>query len=1290
MKKWLLGLLLMLVAGWPAEAQLPVAQQCIASAQAGGTPDAITIPALPCALTTNLLILNTLAANATTTPTLQPLGLAALTIVRADGMPMVPGDIAGANYRALLTTSGTNWILLNPASVGAQNIAYTGFAGATATTVKRKLQAMIDPVECGAANDGVTDDSEALNACITQANLSGRTLLLTGSYAVSAQVPLFAGSGGILNVLAAATIIGTNPSGASSVIQFGGNARVTGEIKVRCQGNPNYLAGAWMRPVGGAAVQSTTIDPIDFDTCLMGWRVGDVAYPGAIVSESSIRGGLSYNTPVAAQFEGYNTYIAAVAPQWVATATGWFADTGTASYTIAASGAKTITIGTGHTNIVVGMVIEVRSQAAGSVQQYQRGVVTGYNSGTGLLSFTATSGVGVGVALTNWIVRPEMAGLISYGANVTVNGGELVSAAERGRLISNRPVANGGSSIYGTIALSNVTLEEPSILFDTINPSGATINTWPVGKLTINGGGGYVSQDDGPFINTSADFYGNISASGTNFFAAGVRTTLSVSAGSTNTQVEVPYQLGPYFLSGPAGISGGTLINPILGQLQQDLLVGLGASNVIGLNRAVVVNAHSGGTSGLFLTSSDTNFGGYVASDAATFMEVISGGNFPLLLGTNNAANCSLAVSGRLSCPSIALTTPLPVSSGGTGSATASGTTLDNITGFSSTGFINRTGAGAYSFFGSNVASGVPLINGSITSGDCLKWSASGIQDAGAGCGTITALTGDVTASGNGSVAATLATVNANTGSWGTATQGAQITVNGKGLVTAAANVTITPAATSITAGALPGAVTVNNSNWSGTPLAASNVATGTSGANIPLLNGNNTASGTWIYTGTGPQVTLGANGGNIGVLNVNGSTSGSALITVQATAGTPTLTLGTSSGTPAVTASSPLAITTATGNITCATCVTSSGGGAITGVSPIAVSAAGAVSISGAAGQVPNGVTGAFTATPTLGASGTLGSVTLGNATSGTATVQPVAGALGTVTASLPANTGTIAETNLNNGFTAAQTITSAGANALAVGASGVTNPALNVDASTASSATGLNVKSAAAGGGLALSVKSSGTNENATLDAKGSGTLTLNGTATGAVATNNDLLVGASASNSVGLARAVSVHGGAGTSGLIVQNNSGVQGYIAGNGYFGVTSGGAIPVYIGVNNGVNWQVTTGGHLTDFGTTHYVQAGLYFLTTAAVPTLSACGTGSAVDAGSSASGGKVTFGTAATACTVTFATAYPNNAYCTVALTAAPALLTSVPYVSSMAKTGFTISDGTASAGYLYTCSGN
>jgi hypothetical protein len=63
----------------------------------------------------------------------------------------------------------------------------------------------------------------------------------------------------------------------------------------------------------------------------------------------------------------------------------------------------------------------------------------------------------------------------------------------------------------------------------------------------------------------------------------------------------------------------------------------------------------------------------------------------------------------------------------------------------------------------------------------------------------ITALTGDVTATGPGSAAATLATVNANTGSCGDATHVCQVTLNAKGLATSATAVPITSSSGTVT-----------------------------------------------------------------------------------------------------------------------------------------------------------------------------------------------------------------------------------------------------------------------------------------------------------------------------------------------------------------------------------------------------------------------------------------------------------------------------------------------------------
>lgn len=151
---------------------------------------------------------------------------------------------------------------------------------------------------------------------------------------------------------------------------------------------------------------------------------------------------------------------------------------------------------------------------------------------------------------------------------------------------------------------------------------------------------------------------------------------------------------------------------------------------------------------------------------------------------------------------------------------------------------------------------------------------------------------------------------------------------------------------------------------------------------NIAYYSAPLTVSGNTNANISNGSLTLGLANTTIGKLILEGNTSGAVTLTPQSIAGTPTITYGTSSGTPAVTSSAPLSIDTTTGNI----------------------------SINGAVGQVLAGATPAFTATPVLGASGTLGSLGFGNAASGIVTLQPVAGALGTVTVNIPSAAGTMA----------------------------------------------------------------------------------------------------------------------------------------------------------------------------------------------------------------------------------------------------------------------------------------
>lgn len=109
------------------------------------------------------------------------------------------------------------------------------------------------------------------------------------------------------------------------------------------------------------------------------------------------------------------------------------------------------------------------------------------------------------------------------------------------------------------------------------------------------------------------------------------------------------------------------------------------------------------------------------------------------------------------------------------------------------------------------------------------------------------ALTGDITTAG-GALATTLATVNANVGTFGSATQSVQFTVNGKGLITAAANVTVTPAVGSITG--------------LGTGIAtALAVNTGSAGAPVLFNGAGGTPSSLTLTSATGLPLSTGVTG---------------------------------------------------------------------------------------------------------------------------------------------------------------------------------------------------------------------------------------------------------------------------------------------------------------------------------------------------------------------------------------------------------------------------------------------
>jgi len=135
------------------------------------------------------------------------------------------------------------------------------------------------------------------------------------------------------------------------------------------------------------------------------------------------------------------------------------------------------------------------------------------------------------------------------------------------------------------------------------------------------------------------------------------------------------------------------------------------------------------------------------------------------------------------------------------------------------------------------------------------------------------------------------------------------------------------------------------------------------------------------------------------------------------------------------------------------------------------------------------------FNSGSTFGGAITYGGVTLSNSVTGTGSMVLSAGPTftGTVNASVGVFSSTLSS--------AAHTITSASATALAVGLNGVTNPAFVVNDSTALQAAGLSVTGAVTGGTVAVTAIDSGSNTNLTINAKGTGTIGIGSVSTGGV---------------------------------------------------------------------------------------------------------------------------------------------------------------------------------------------
>ena len=196
---------------------------------AGGTSDALTgsySPGITAVTNGMSLLLRAGSANATTTPTFTPNSgvIGAVTIVKGNGTPLNPGDIAGAGHWIELQydSSLVKWVLLNPATgaapassapVGSVRNLKMSIAAASATATLTADEIIVEAA-LGGASYKLASFNKTINLGTT-----GAGGMDTGTAPVSGYVALYA----IYNpATGVSALLATNATSAAQPNVYGG------------------------------------------------------------------------------------------------------------------------------------------------------------------------------------------------------------------------------------------------------------------------------------------------------------------------------------------------------------------------------------------------------------------------------------------------------------------------------------------------------------------------------------------------------------------------------------------------------------------------------------------------------------------------------------------------------------------------------------------------------------------------------------------------------------------------------------------------------------------------------------------------------------------------------------------------------------------------------------------------------------------------------------------------------------------------------------------------------------
>lgn len=389
----------------------------------------------------------------------------------------------------------------------------------------------------------------------------------------------------------------------------------------------------------------------------------------------------------------------------------------------------------------------VQASSAGVISG--TGTACGSGSGGGVTSFSFTNGGGFTGTVTNSTTTPTLA-LVLQNAS-TSQSGQLTSTDW-----------NTFNGKQGAISLTTTGTSGAATF------SGGTLNIPQYAGTTYSAGTGLTLTTGTFSVNTSQNIakLSNLTSNGL-IKTTSSNGTLATAVGDTDFQN--PISLTTTGTSGASTFSGDTLNIPQYANTTYTASTGL----------TLTGTAFSVNTSQNISTLSNISTAG--------FLQATSGGVL------SSAALTSGQVTTALGLTPIANITGL-VTAGTNITLTGSGTSASPYV-------VNSTAGGSGTVTSVTSADANATVANTTTTPVITIVSAPKLST-----GRTISISGDLSytspsfdGSGNVTAAGTLATVNTNTGSWGTATQSPQFTVNGKGLITAAANVTITPAVGSIT-----------------------------------------------------------------------------------------------------------------------------------------------------------------------------------------------------------------------------------------------------------------------------------------------------------------------------------------------------------------------------------------------------------------------------------------------------------------------------------------------------------